>query len=49
MFVALCGLWMGDWLDLLAVCVNEWMRRKWLENGLGYNVYAHYNTTTLHK
>ena len=33
---------MGDWLDMLAVCVNEWMRRKWLENGLGYNVYVHY-------
>ena len=30
---------MGDWLDLLAVCVNEWMRRKWLKNVLGYNVY----------
>ena len=33
---------MGDWLDLHAVCVNEWMRRKWLENGLGYTVYIHY-------
>ena len=33
---------MGDWLDLLAVCVNECMRRKWLENGLGYVVYVHY-------
>ena len=34
---------MGDWLDLHAVCVNEWMSRKCLENGLGYNVYVHYN------
>ena len=33
---------MGDWLDLYAVCVNEWIRRKWLENGLGYNVYVHF-------
>ena len=29
--VCLCGLQMGDWLDLLAVCVNEWKRRKWLK------------------
>ena len=36
---------MVDWLDLLPVCVNEWMRRKWLENGLGYNVYVHYMLT----
>ena len=35
---------MGDWLDLLAVCVNEWMRKNWLENGLGYIVYLHYST-----
>ena len=34
---------MGDWLDLLAVCVNEWMGREWLEYGLGYTVYVHYN------
>ena len=34
---------MGDWLDLHAVCVNEWMSRKFLENGLSYNVYVHYN------
>ena len=33
---------MGDWLDLHAVCVNEWMSRKCLENGLSYNVYVHY-------
>ena len=43
-FVCLCGLRMGDWLDLHAVCVNKWMRRKWLEYGLSYNVYVHYNT-----
>ena len=36
---------MGDWLDLHAVCVNEWMSRKCLENGLSYNVYFHYNLT----
>ena len=42
MFVCLCGLRMGDWLDLHAVWVNEWMSRKCLENGLSYNVYVHY-------
>ena len=39
--VCLCGLRIGDWLDLLAVSVNEWMRINWLEKGLGYNVYVH--------
>ena len=34
---------MGDWLDLLAFCVNEWMRRKWLEYDMSYNVYVHYS------
>ena len=34
---------MGGWLDLLAVCVNEWTRRKWLEYDMSYNVYVHYN------
>ena len=27
---------------LLAAYANEWMRRKWLENGIGYNVYVHF-------
>ena len=45
---------MGDWLDLHAVYVNEWMRRKWLEYDMSYNVYVHYMPisrqlqTTLH-
>ena len=38
---------MGDWLNLHAVCVNEWMSRKCLENGLSYNVYVHYKSSPL--
>ena len=49
MFVCLCGLRMGDWLDLHAVRVNEWMRRKWLEYDMSYNVYIHYTTMPAEK
>ena len=38
---------MGDWLDLHAVYVNEWMRRKWLEFDMSYNVYVHYKSSPL--
>ena len=31
---------MDEWLDLLPVCVNEWMRRKGLEYGMSYNVHV---------
>ena len=38
---------MGDRLDLHAGRVNEWMRRKWLEYDMSYNVYVHYILTDL--
>ena len=44
LFVCLCGLWIHEWTELHKLCLNEWMKRKWLDNGLGYNVYVHYNT-----
>ena len=33
---------MGDWTELLKLCLNERMKRTRLTNDLGYNVYVRY-------